>query len=121
MLVIFTGFTPSDYHFQHVEIFSNEYFSHADIIICLQLFFKQRRIYFMVNIHAKENIFKILKLIGKHALMNPGKFLKFCFFVSKIKMVVYLEFEIKFIPLLITFLLNKPFFTKKASFDDLFS
>ena len=36
-------------------------------------------------------------------------------------MVVYLEFEIKFIPLLITFLLNKPFFTKKASFDDLFS
>ena len=43
MLVIFTGlkslynftFDPGDYHFQPIQIFSNEYFSHADMIICL--------------------------------------------------------------------------------------
>ena len=40
MLVIFTGLKCSykftfAYHFHSVEIFSNEYFSHADIIIYL--------------------------------------------------------------------------------------
>lgn len=46
------------------------------------------------------------KLIGKHALMNTGKFSKFCFLVAKIKMVAYPEFEIKFSSLLIKFLFN---------------
>ena len=66
MLVIFIGFTPSDYHFQHVEIFSNEYFSHADIIICLQLFFKQRRIYFMVNKSMNPGPFMQKKIFSKN-------------------------------------------------------
>ena len=43
---------------------------------------------------AQENIFKKLKLIGKHVLMNPRKFLKFCFFASNIKMVVYSKLSV---------------------------
>ena len=43
---------------------------------------------------AQENIFKKLKLIGKHVLMNPRKFLKFCFFASSIKMVVYSKLSV---------------------------
>ena len=70
---------------------------------------------------CKRKYFQKTKTHRETCPNEPGTFLKFCFFVSKIKMVVYSEFEIKFIPLLITFLLNKPFFTKKASFDDLFS
>ena len=54
----------------------------------------------------KKTFSKKLKLIGKHALMNTGKFPKFCFLVAKIKLVAYSEFEIMFSPLLIKFLLN---------------
>ena len=54
----------------------------------------------------KKAFSKKLKFIGKHALMNTGKFSKFCFLVAKIKMVAYSEFEITFSPLLIKFLLN---------------
>ena len=57
-------------------------------------------------IQAKENIFKKTKTHRETCSHELGEISKFCFLVAKIKMVSYSEFEIKFSPLLIKFLLN---------------